>query len=106
MACRYSQAGLKGLHTLKNRDRAVGTILQTLVQAGSLDAYLVKVSKHVNGPASGSERYGWELVDAEETHEATEWQSLDGVPVGMPHLGFAVEDIVQVSGVCAFAWPT
>ena len=47
--CRYSQDGLTGVSSLKNRDRAVAAILHDLVRQGHLHAYLVILTRYEGG---------------------------------------------------------
>ena len=66
LPCRYTEAGLKGLVTLKNRDRVVGAILQSLAADGRLEVHLCFIKRHEQGRAEGCPG-DWSLY---EVHEA------------------------------------
>lgn len=43
--CRYTEAGLKGLTSLKTKDRQVANVLQAVAGMGCLDVHLAFISK-------------------------------------------------------------
>lgn len=70
---------MKGLTTLKNRDRAVACILQELAERRELDVYLATVCKHDHGWGESSCRNKHKMHKVHDTTYAVEnWLCLDG----------------------------
>ena len=78
LSCRYSEAGLRNLTNLKNKDRAVAAILQHLARSGCLDVHIVFILKHEMGSAEGYAG-DWCMDEVHDTdYKAKGWVSLDG----------------------------
>ncbi|KAL3142581.1 hypothetical protein ABBQ38_002899 [Trebouxia sp. C0009 RCD-2024] len=75
---KYTEAGLKGLSSLKAKDRQVGNVLQAVAASGCLDVYLAFISKEEQCSAEIVKRK-WEVTEVFETSwAARDWLSLDG----------------------------
>lgn len=93
---RYTQAGLKGINSLKNRDRAVAAILHSLAAAGYIHVYLGFIKRHESGPAEGcpGEEVLYEVDEAE--NEAHGLLNLNGSrAVGLGTLRFELDAILN-----------
>lgn len=95
LSCRYTEAGLKGLVTLKNRDRVVGAILQSLAADGQLEVHLCFVKRHEQGPAEGCPG-DWSLYEVHEAeNKAYGLITLDGSEAGCRSMSFGLHEILN-----------
>ena len=85
MDCRYTEAGLKGLTSLKAKDRQVGNLLQAVAATGCLDIFLAFISKEEQCSAEIIKRK-WEVTDVFETRwSARHWLASDGTKPSFLH---------------------
>lgn len=97
--CRYSEAGLKGLINLKNKDRAVALVLKQLAEAGLIDVHIVFIHKHEMGTGEGYDG-NWSMGDVCDTdYKAQNWMRLNGTKAGLKAVDIGADDILQVEAV-------
>lgn len=94
--CRYSEDGLQGLTSLKNKDRAVASVLQSLAAEQCLEVYLAFVRQDEMGTADGyAGCWSMDEVCNTELH-ASKWMELDGSKHGIQGLHIDPKEFLQV----------
>ena len=92
---RYCEAGLQNLCDLKNKDRAVASVLQSVADLGCIDVHLVLVSKHETGTAEGAPGH-WYMDDVNDIqYTARHWMRLDGTSPGYHDVFMEADEILQ-----------
>lgn len=100
--CRYTEAGLKGLSSLKAKDRQVGNVLQAVAASGCLDVYLAFISKEEQCSAEIVKRK-WEVTEVFETSwAARDWLSLDGTKPTFYETDIDTNHIMQVPAMACY----
>ena len=98
LSCRYSKAGLQGITSLKNKDRAVASILHSLAADNLLEVHIAFVHKDEAGSAVDCSGF-WEMMEVlEEHHRLCDWIKIDGSPAGIEDVDFSPKEILQVTG--------
>ncbi|KAK9813504.1 hypothetical protein WJX73_003015 [Symbiochloris irregularis] len=101
----YSEDGLQGLATLKNRDRAVAALLHDVAQSGILEVFIVTLKHYISGQDVGGQRRRWEVVPWEDCEIYTDrrtvedWQTLEGQKIKHCPLEISADDIMQGADV-------
>ena len=90
---RYTKDGLTGIDTLKDRDRALATILQRVAAEGYLEVYLATITKSESGPCDADDT----MVDVYELEcTINDWICLDGSKPGIKRKKFTMDELFQV----------
>ena len=93
MLHRYTKDGLTGIDTLKNRDRALATLLQRVAAEGHLELYLATITKSESGPCDADDT----MVDVYELeYSINDWLCLDGSNPGINCRTFTMDELFQV----------
>ncbi len=83
MRRRYTEAGLKGLTSLKTKDRQVANVVQAVAASGCLDVHLAFIAKEDQCAAEMVKRK-LEIIRVFDTQWwARDWLTLDGNIVAM-----------------------
>ena len=83
---------------MKNKDRAVASILQSLVADTMLELHLAFVHKQDSGPAEGCPGEFSMYEVHESSHTLRDWVKLDGTPAGFREVHIDPDEILQVRG--------
>lgn len=84
---------MTGLDTLKNRDRALATVLQRVAAEGHLDVYLATITKSESGPCDADDT----LVDVYDSECRLEnCICLDGSKANFHEASFEMDEVFQV----------
>ena len=93
MWCRYSKDGLQGLVSLRNKDRAIASVMQQLADKHCLEVHLILLQKDKSGVTDG-------YKDFDEVY-ANYWTALhcvmlDGQPGRLVDMNVWPKEIIQV----------
>ena len=91
---RYTKDGLTGIDTLKNRDRALATVLQRVAKEGNMEVYLASITKSESGACDPEDETMVDVCDSECTIE--DWISFDGSEPDLVSDCFTMDEIFQV----------
>ncbi len=87
---------MKGLTSLKTKDRQVANVLQAVANTGCLDVHLAIISKEEQCGAEVYKRK-WEVTEVFQTEwKARNWLTLDGGKPGFHETDINTDQIMQV----------